>query len=265
MCVIHHSHSFLILFFLNSTCPFPKEHPSSSHRIFQASKPSGTGKTLAYLIPAVEHLIKNPPPGVGVLILAPSRPSTTWRMIKWISGLNKKSQAPDTMPTWLYDKESLYLKNWNILEPESSINLLPSLHKESWCCKLPKMQRPSAATTLCKLFPSLVASEGTRTATANGLNSDTVILTDRRFPGKNPIWWGKKHCFPQIFPQIIPIALCNIIQKSSSFGGLCHSLKTSSPAKNKKLMVTQMASKGHHPKMVWHFSYLLNRFASPKL
>ena len=77
MCVIHHSHSFLILFFLNSTCPFPKEHPSSSHRIFQASKPSGTGKTLAYLIPAVEHLIKNPPPGVGVLILAPSRPSTT--------------------------------------------------------------------------------------------------------------------------------------------------------------------------------------------
>eukprot|EP00435_Cladocopium_sp_Y103_P058712 s1818_g20.t1 len=34
---------------------------------------AGTGKTLAYLIPAVEHLIKNPPPGVGVLILAPSR------------------------------------------------------------------------------------------------------------------------------------------------------------------------------------------------
>ena len=33
----------------------------------------GTGKTLAYLIPAVEHVLKNPPPGIGVLIAAPSR------------------------------------------------------------------------------------------------------------------------------------------------------------------------------------------------
>lgn len=32
----------------------------------------GTGKTLTYLIPAIEHVIKNPPPGVGVLIMAPT-------------------------------------------------------------------------------------------------------------------------------------------------------------------------------------------------
>ncbi|CAK9056330.1 unnamed protein product [Durusdinium trenchii] len=34
---------------------------------------TGTGKTLSYLIPAIEQVVKNPPPGIGVLIVAPSR------------------------------------------------------------------------------------------------------------------------------------------------------------------------------------------------
>lgn len=34
---------------------------------------TGTGKTLAYLIPAIERLTRRTPPGVGVLIVAPSR------------------------------------------------------------------------------------------------------------------------------------------------------------------------------------------------
>jgi len=34
---------------------------------------TGTGKTLTYLIPAVERIVRRPPPGVGCLIVAPSR------------------------------------------------------------------------------------------------------------------------------------------------------------------------------------------------
>ncbi|CAE8586177.1 unnamed protein product [Polarella glacialis] len=40
---------------------------------FMVHARAGTGKTLSYLIPAVEHVLRRPPPGVGVLILAPSR------------------------------------------------------------------------------------------------------------------------------------------------------------------------------------------------
>lgn len=34
---------------------------------------AGTGKTLSYLLPALEHITRNPPVGVGALVVAPSR------------------------------------------------------------------------------------------------------------------------------------------------------------------------------------------------
>ena len=270
MCVIHHSHSFLILFFSKFHMPIPQRtsiSPSSIHLpSFQAIR-HGQDSRLPH--PGGWAFDQESSTGRWCSDPCPVKSLDNARddqVDKWAQ------QEPSARHvTWCphYDKESLSLKNWNIFEPESSINLLPSLHKESWCCKLPKMQRPSAATTLCKLFPSLVASEGTRTATANGLNSDTVILTDRRFPRKKPYLMRKKTLFPADFSSnhtnCIQLHSATSSRQSSSFGGLCHSLKTSSPAKNNKLMVTKMASKGHHPKMVWHFSYLLNRFASPKL
>ncbi|CAE7569845.1 RH25 [Symbiodinium sp. CCMP2592] len=47
--------------------------PDAKGTDFVINARTGTGKTLVYLIPAVEHLLKNPPPGIGVLIAAPSR------------------------------------------------------------------------------------------------------------------------------------------------------------------------------------------------
>ena len=186
-------HRFFILFFhvrLNSTCPFSKEHPSSSHQApssqaqarlsLTSSQRLNIWSRILHLALAFWSLPRQDPrrgtcgTGRGWKIIGSWMGQTTLGTqfvdIKWAVQLKNPSPVSvDTIPTQLHDKDSLSLKLWNILEPKSSITLLPSLHKESWCCKSRKMQRPSAATTRCKLFPSLVASEGTRTvATPTG-------------------------------------------------------------------------------------------------
>eukprot|EP00438_Fugacium_kawagutii_P002265 Skav227481 [mRNA] locus=scaffold2491:551352:552813:+ [translate_table: standard] len=75
-----------------------------------------TGKTLTYLIPAIEHVIKNPPPGAGIgsatpnfsgeLVLQITKDAETLcsyhalQIVPLIGGVRREKEGPERPEGW---------------------------------------------------------------------------------------------------------------------------------------------------------------------